>query len=283
MKLRSALTGLLLLLPGIAHGQISNIADQVGSGLISGFGGFVGMAEFLRYRLLLLLAPIGIFIVVRAGLRLINSQDEGKLEAAKRTIAATCVGIMLAWVSDRLVMAFYAPGGTWSEGTVITGASILTLEIAGILNWVTTLVAALAILIIVASGIRAVGSFGKEENAAEVKRTVAGVVTGIGMIILSGAIKLTLGLNPDVVPSLPGMPSPDPIITRSIGITITVLSFLALVAFVVVVYAGLLMVFNMGNEEQFNKGKAIIIRVLIGLTVVLFSGVLAIFVLNLFL
>lgn len=282
MKLRSAVTGLLLLLPSIAHAQISNVANQVGAGLISGFGGFVGIAEFLRLRFLTLLAPIGIFIIVRAGLRLINSQDEGKLDTAKRTIAATCVGIMLAWISDRLVMAFYAPGGTWSMGTASTGAGILSLEIAGILNWVTTLVAALAVLIIVASGIRAVGSFGKEENATEVKQTVAGVITGIGIMIMSGAIKLALGLNPAVAPSLPGMPNPDPIIARGIGITITILSFLALAAFAVIVYAGMLMVFNMGNEEQFNKGKGIIYRVLIGLTVVLFSGVLAIFVMNLF-
>jgi hypothetical protein len=275
----------LLVTPAFAQ-IISGNANAVATpnGLFAGFGGggFDGIVLYIRERALLLFIPIGVLIVVRAGIRLIISQDEDKLTKARRTIAATCVGIMMAYISNRLVNAFYTPGGTWTSGAAATGASILSTEIGGIIDWTLVLLAAVAILMIVATGVRAVAGFGKEDGAAELRRTVAGVVTGIGMIMISGAVKLTLGLNPDTSPGGSGMPNASVIILKGVRVVQQILQYMALVAVAIIIYAGLLMILNLGNEEQFNKGKTLIIRAMIGLVIILLSGVMAVFIAQLF-
>jgi hypothetical protein len=266
-----------------AHAQsISAIANGVANGLLGQFGGggFTGIAEFLRGRILLILSPVGIFLVVRAGLKLINSQDDDKLTKAKNTIAATCVGIMLAFISDRLVMAFYAPGGTWNRGTSSAGAAILATEILGILNWSTVFIAVLGVLMIIVSGLKTISTFGGEDTGP-VKRTVSGVATGILMITTSGAVKLALGLLPDVAPSLPGAGSPDPVIDRGVDIVLAILGFTSLIAMAVIIYAGMMMVLNFSNEENYTKGKSLIYRSVIGLAVMLLSGAAVVFIKNL--
>ncbi len=255
--------------------SVSGIADSVSNGLPS-FGGFDSLALTIRTNILLLIVPVGIFIVVRAGLRLVNSQDEGKLETAKRTIAATCVGMMLAYVSNEMVGAFYSPGGAWDPQT---GADILAREIGGIVDWVLVLVAVLGVLMIVASALQVVGSFGKEDTS-QLRRTVAGTVTGIGIILISGAVKLTLGLTEGTDAALPGSPDADPIIDKVIAIVRNLMMYLSLVAMAIIIYAGLMMILSVGNEEQYGKSKSLIIRVAIGLIVILFSGLLLIFVMN---
>jgi hypothetical protein len=283
------------LLAGNAHAQaVSGWANEVGSanGLMAVFGGAKTFPAIITYVMDLILGggasgsliwAVGVFILVRAGLRLINSQDEDKLTTARRTIAATCVGIMLAFLAKRLVAAFFDPGGTWNAGTVNAGASILVEEVGGIINWVLTLIVVIAILMIVASGIKAIASFGKEEGAEQVRQTIYGVITGIGLIMLSGAIKLTIGLSDSIGPSLPGNPDPSAIITKGVNVVMAILNFMALGAVAVIVYAGLLMILNLGEEEQFNKAKGIIFRAVIGLVVILFSVVVITLITRIFL
>lgn len=268
--------------PLLAHGQVSAAADAVaGSLLMSAFGGggFLGIVTFLRDRIFLLLLPVGIFLVVRAGVKLINSQDDEKLNVAKRTIAGTAVGIMLAYLSARLVDAFVTVGGTLNPNA---GANILAEEVAGIIDWVSVLVAGLAILMIVVSGLQAITSFGKEESTTKVRNTIFGVVAGIGTLIIAPAIKLTLGLTPDATASLPGSPDASPIILRGVQIVSTLLTFLALIAVAVIIYAGIVLIGNFGNEEQFTKSKSLIVRALIGLIVILLSVVIVQFVVDFF-
>lgn len=276
----TALTSLIAS-PAMAA-SISDTANSVSNGLMAQFGGggFPGIAEFLRGRILLILAPIGILLVVRAGLRLINSQDDDKLTKAKNTIAATCVGIMLAAISDRLVMAFFSPGGAWSRATSDTGANILSLEILGILNWATVFIAVLGVLMIIVAGLKTVSTFGAEDTGP-LKRSVTGVATGILVITTSGALKLAIGLAPGVAPSLPTGGNPSPAIDRGVGIILSILGFTSLIAMAVIVYAGMMMVLNFGNEENYTKGKSLIFRSVIGLAVMLLSGAAVVFIADL--
>jgi len=50
-----------------------------------------------------------------------------------------------------------------------------------------------------------------------------------------------------------------------------VLFFLALIAIVMIVIAGLYLIFSQGNDEQKNKAKNIIIYVCVGLIVILLA------------
>ncbi|MDO8630213.1 MAG: hypothetical protein Q7R41_06940, partial [Phycisphaerales bacterium] len=57
-----------------------------------------------------------------------------------------------------------------------------------------------------------------------------------------------------------------------------VLTFLALAAVVMCIYAGILYVLSLGKEEQASKAKGLLIRVLIGTVVILLSLALVRFV-----
>ena len=266
-----------------AQTNISGVADRVSNGTLAsnfGGGGFSGIAEFLRGKILIVVAPIAIFFVVRSGLRLINSQEDDKLTKAKNTIAATCVGVMFAYISDRLVTAFFTPGGTWNNSSATTGANVLSTEIIGILNWITVFVAVLGALIIIVSGLKVVSSFGGEDTGA-MRRTIGGVVAGILLITCIGAIKLSLGLTAGALAVLPGAASPTSIISRGVGIILILIGFTSAIALGVIVYAGILMVFNLGDEDQYTKAKSLIIRSVIGLAVMLLSGAGIVFIQNL--
>ncbi len=264
-----------------AHAQISNIANYVSNDLSPGFGpdgGFVGIAVFLRGQILLIVAPVAITLIVRAGSRLINSQEDDKLTKAKNTIASVCVGIMLAYVSDRLVNAFFAPGGGWSDGSAIAGANILTTEIAGALDFFTSMAVILSILIIIVSGLRAVTTFGKDDGPAMIRQSVMGVVTGLLLMAVAGSIKAALGLSEDVIAAFPTGSTPSPIIVTGVNIVLALLGFTSLIAFAVIVYAGMRMVLNWGNEENYTKGKDLIFRAVIGLVIMLLSGTAVVFI-----
>jgi hypothetical protein len=56
------------------------------------------------------------------------------------------------------------------------------------------------------------------------------------------------------------------------------MSFLALAAVMVVVYAGFLCVLSNGNEENFTKAKGLLIRAAIGMIVIFISLALVNFV-----
>ncbi|GEM_PF-2811104 len=278
----TALLLLLLLLPVQTWASVVETIeaiDPLGNTFDATFG---GIALFLRERMLLLIDAVALFLLVRAGLKLIQSQEDDKLTTAKRTIGGTAVGIMLAHLSVRLVEIFYgftaAPtGGVLTPGT---SSAMLTLEISGIIRWVTTLVAVLGVLMIVATAIRAIGGFGKEDGLKNLKETVFGTVTGIFFITISGAIKLTFGLPEDLVPGGPHDPTPFHIIDRIGEITNTILDYLAIVAVAIVIYAGFLMIFSVGDEEQFKKGRTLIFRALIGLVIILLSNTFASFLID---
>lgn len=281
-----------LLIPQAFASDLNTWANAVGfnggNGLVAAFdgcttlqidaslcNGYTPIAAFIIIQARNIIYAIGVFVLVRSGLRLIVSQEDDKLNKAKRTIAATCVGIILAHLAQQFAKAFFAPGGVWNPGTAEDGAEIIALEVTGIINWVLMLIVVVAILMIVASAIKGISSFGKEEGEKEVRQTIAGVITGLGLILLSGAIKVTLGLLPGTGIDDPTDNDTDPLAIVRIGVdvVINILMFLALAAIAVIIYAALVMILNLGNEDQFKKGKDIIVRVLIGLVVILFSVV----------
>lgn len=278
-----ALIGAMLADTAFAQ-PVSGNANNVASGLVAvfGSGGFLGIVQALIGQIRLIIVIIGVLLIVLSGLRLISSQDDGKMEESKRVIASTCVGVMLAFMAERILSAFYSPGGTWNGGSIGTGANILATEIGGIIDWALVVIVVLSILMIVASGLKAIGSFGKQENAEEVKQTVTGVIMGIGLIMLSGVIKLALGVNAGVAASQLSSPNASVVITRAANIVMAVLQYLGLAAIAVIIYAGVLMVLNFGDEDQFQKGKGIIYRAIIGLVVVLISGIAVRFIVELF-
>lgn len=80
------------------------------------------------------------------------------------------------------------------------------------------------------------------------------------------------------IPDIPGTPDPKPdeagIREALLAIIIFVLNFLALVAVIFIIIAGIRLIVSQGDEEQKDKAKKTILYVIIGLLVILFARVL---------
>ncbi|MBI5155975.1 hypothetical protein HZA45_01730 [Candidatus Peregrinibacteria bacterium] len=86
------------------------------------------------------------------------------------------------------------------------------------------------------------------------------------------------------IPTLPGTAPPgtgaDSVRQIVIKILVAVLNFLALVAVVVVVIAGIRLIVSQGEDEAKDKAKKTIIYALIGLVIVLFARVIVSLITN---
>ena len=239
----------------------------------AGAPGAVNIALFLVQKLWMLVGAVAIFMIVRAGLKLITSQDDDKLNKAKTSIGSSLAAIMLAYVGPRLVVAFYTAGGSNgvldSASDVRAGAAALSGELFGILGFIQTLVGALAVLMIVVSAVRAVGSFGTDDGPAQIRRSVFGAAVGIVMLLSYGIINSVFGMGGPAGST--GAASPAPAIAAVLVIVQRLFILLIPIISAVVIYAGFLMIVNLGNEEEFKKGRTLIGRALIGLLIIFLS------------
>ena len=104
-------------------------------------------------------------------------------------------------------------------------------------------------------------------------RTVA--VAGItSMVYVSSALADNFGGPDDPVAGLPGGASQDSIRQIIIKVLTAVLNFLALVAVVVIVIAGIRLIVSQGEDEQKDKAKKTIFYAIAGLLIVLFARVI---------
>lgn len=276
----------LLLLPQQVFAQINLEQDiiSVGNGLMPGTGVGAGLINstliFLAGRLMLLAGITTTFIIVKAGLSLINSQADDKLSKAKRQIGTAIVAIMLGYLSERFVAATYGPS-TGAPGTALFNPAgsvgILETEAAGIISMVLELVVILSILMIIGTGIKVVASFGKEDGPAEIRKSIFGVITGLVLLTSSSAIQLSLGLNPSGVEFPSGPLTAGPLIQRAIVLIQVVLGFMALVAVAVIIYMAVRLIVGLGNDDDLSNLKKLIGRVLAGLFVILMSYAFTVF------
>lgn len=256
-----------------ASAQLSGIANQVAGGqLAAGFGGgqgaagILGIAQTLYTGLRTIVSVIAVLMIIRSGLRLVYRSAEEQMERSKRVIAGSIVAIMLVNLTPTLVTAITSWGGG-------AGGRMISDELYGVILWAQVLVATTAILMIVVSGIRAVVSYGSEEGVSQLKRTVFSVLGGCAIIVFQGWIKATVGL-PATGAGI-GTPAIGAALFGVLAVFNQILIFTGAAATAVAIYAGMLMVTSAGNEEQFGRGKSLLIRVGVGLLIVIASLALA--------
>ena len=254
-------------------------AQQVGSSLPNPGNSYGQIVRTAVVNLRPLVFMGGIFVITLAGFRMVTTEEEESFTKAKRTISATIAGIMLAFLVEPFIDAFYGDGSVFGsigvgsvpqsfEGARV-GATFLSGEVLGIVNWVLTIVGVLAVLMIIVSGLKAVASSGSEEGLSQLRRTVFSVVAGLLLTGARVAINATFGLP--VVSGLPTEGGPGAAITAIINILNFILSFMGIVALAMLVYAGMQMILNFGNEDIYGKAKGLAIRVGIGFVVIAVS------------
>jgi len=222
----------------------------------SEFGGIAGtVAEYF----VPIVNSIAILVVVIAGLIAVFSQSEDQITAAKRAIIGSVAAIMLVNLAGPIQTAF-TPGGMSGTGSVSFGD--LGPEIIGIADWLTSAAAVVAVLMLIISGIRTVASYGSDQGLSHLKQTIFATVGGFTVIGIRLAIK----------ESLVDTGTPGDLTSTIVAAVNVLLGFVGLLAVIVIVIAGIMMVVNIGNDDQYARARSLIIRVAIGLIVIIASA-----------
>ncbi len=94
------------------------------------------------------------------------------------------------------------------------------------------------------------------------------------MCITKSAFAQFAGEVPDDLGLATGVSDETSVRDFIIGIITIVLNFLALIAVIVIIIAGIRLIVSQGNDEQKDKAKKTILYAIIGLVVVLFARVI---------
>ncbi len=291
MKLLSSLIGfLVLLLPQAAHaaislGNVQDVVDSVGSGLPD-FGGGGTAAQSANTLFMILVgqarpyvAIVAVIMIIYAGYRMVIGQDDNSKETAKHILTMSIVGIIMAYMINPFIKAFYGTEG--ALGSVFgsnpdAGVQVLNDEIMAIIDWVLFLVGILAVLMIVITGLKAIYSAGNEQGLTNLRNAIFAIAAGILLILLRFVLGRMFGYGQSI-----GAPNtPTEFVTVIVTIVEYILGFVTLAAVAVVIYAGILYLSSFGNEEQASKGKSLLIRSLIGLAVIILSYMIVAFVIS---
>lgn len=245
----SVLLGMLLV-PSLAYGQTPG-AVAIGSLIGELFDMFNGTVF-----------KVAVLMLVIASIRLIITSDEGSMDKAKKSINAIVVGLIFITLSGPIEQILFQ-----INGIETARAELLNNEAVGIGKWLSSMAAMAGIAIIVIGAFRAIGSFGDENSYTVVRTTIFHVILGMLVISLGYAIKIAFFND-----------SPNLLINLILGRVALVLGMMTLVALCIVVYAGIRMVLNFGNEEAFTGARSLILRSLGGLMLIGTSFVITEFI-----
>ena len=250
--------------PGSA---INQGGGNLNTTLVGGNIGQVLSGSFSQY--LPLANLIAVIIIIGTGLFLVTAQDENQIPKARNTLIA----LIFAIISMNLAEAF-AGGvviGLFGATGAQQGASIISREIIGLINFLEVPIVAIAIIMILLSGIRAMLMFGTDQGNADMRRTVIAVLSGILIISAKMVLATAIGANEhDVL--IQGSPDSEPLVLLIADALKIILSFMALAAVVVIVIAGIMLVANRGDQDVMDKSRNMIARTIIGLIIILVSS-----------
>lgn len=245
-----------ILLPQIARAQTIGAVDIVENIIKPIIGSFTP-----------LLVTVAALLLIIAGVRTMTMNSESGLEKGKKAITAVFVGGIAVTLSGTAASILFQYGGDF----IVNRGGDVNTQVAGLADWVSAMAAMIGLLIIIVSAFRAVASFGDEEGYKKVRTSVVHVVVGLAIITVNRTITgAVFGGNP------------NPLITVITDKITIALGLVTLLALVVIIYAGIRLVANFGNEEVYGQAKGIIFRAVLGLLTILFSYTMVQFVVSLF-
>ncbi|MDD5026077.1 MAG: hypothetical protein PHH13_01740 [Candidatus Peribacteraceae bacterium] len=260
----STLSAVAALLVPKAHASLQDVISIVaGNALIPKTTGTLGeIIAGIANAFIPIAAVIAIVIVMFAGFRLAIDPGSQQADKARNAVISALAALIIIGSAVAIRDALIGFG----DGGGAAAATSLGQIIRDIFAQLEIPAGAAAVLMIVISGIRAVTSYGSDEGLTHIRRTIFSVLFGVFLI----AAKAFLVDDTTIIPR-----SPDPIITAILTIVGAILGFVTLLAVVVIIYAGIMMIVNVDNEEQYTKAKGIIARVAIGLIVILCAAAIA--------
>jgi hypothetical protein len=218
------------------------------------FGSFGGIAEALAVSALPFVNAIAVLVIVIAGILAIVAQDESRISNARKVVAMSLVGIILTNLAAAFALGYMQAFNFDGGADPVGGAQNIGFQIFGVIAFLETPAAIVAIITIIAYGIKALVDYNGEQGLGAFKKAVLSVLMGIVLMTIKFYVAdaITLG-------------DPFGIINPAIRILLTVLGFVAFIGVVVIAIAGIIMIVNIGDESRYEKAKKVIISVIAGL------------------
>ncbi len=264
-----------LLLAGIPQAHASapdiNAVIQLVAGPLTGIGApteFGGIAQYISQNFLPFVNVIAVVTIVVSGLLSVIAQDENRIQATRKVVSGVLTAIVLINASAAIAIAvtdeFNYMNGAGPGG----GSGLFSAEVFGLLSWIEQPVMVLALLTIVITGIRAVMSFGSDDGLAKLRSTFIAVIFGVILIVVKIVVAQVIVVERQ----------PEQLTEIGINLVGNIILYMGLIAVVMIAIAGMYMIVNIGNDEQYTKAKNLIGRVVIGLVVIAVAAILAVLV-----
>lgn len=212
-----------------------------------------------------MLVPIAVLLLMWGAISLLlNRNDEEKFKNTIRQVIWTGVGFLLFVLSYVIVdqVFFGVQGQVFNSPDPDGLAKVVSTEIVGLLNFASTFAIAIAVAYVVFGAIKLILLGENEEEQGKIRKQILFTILGILVISLINIIVSIFfstdgggGLNIDSSTLIA-------YITYWINI---LLGFIGLAAVISIIWAGIQMIINFGNEEAVNKSKKIIMFAIIGI------------------
>jgi len=235
--------------------------EQGASGITSAILFIVDLFKYL-------MGTIAVIVIIASGVRLITAtkQVEEVSSAQKENMKYAAIGLVIIMLSDTLIkQVFFGEAGEVfrSEADAQLAAERGVEQIEGLYNFMQVFVGAIAILVIVFSGVRLVTSGGNEEAMTKTKKQIQWAALGIVLIGISELVVKGI-IFPEQGSTLPDVQEARNLIR---DITNFVSGFIATIAIAFLMYGGFLYVTAAGREEQTGKAKKVVMGAVIGIVV----------------
>ena len=232
----------------------------------------------MAYSFIPIAAVAALLAMTIAGFFLALSGSETQTTTARRVFISSMAGLALMNLVDVFASSLISTNFAFSPSSLTpSGATILTApDIAGdilageardLIAFLEVPLGILCVVMIIVSGIRAIANFGSEDGVAQLRRTVLFTVAGFILVYMRSTLVGGALLSPGIADG-----SPSSTIHVVLLVLNRIIAFTIILAIGMIVYAGILMIANIGREEQYSKAKGLIIRVAIGLLVMVASG-----------
>jgi hypothetical protein len=253
-------------LPSFSGDSGTQHPDAPADYLEEGIGAVTSPFYFVIDAMRLLLSTVAFFVVVISTLRLVATHEEEEATKVKKNLTMAVGGLILVQLADVGVKKMFfgeqgeafediATGELYAEDAVDT--------IRGVLGFLNVFGGILAVLVIVIRGFSLVSSAGEEEAMTKAKTHVLYALAGLVIVGLSEFVVLEV-VFPERGGSLPSINKGRELI---VSLTNYIASFISILSFASLFYAGYLYVGSGGNEENTEKVKKIITSSLIAIVI----------------
>jgi hypothetical protein len=179
---------------GISEDQLAERITQCKSATALGNSGseqVLGIVRFFES----LIGGIAIFFMVYSGVSIISSMGNEELVTKhKKTLIWSLAGLAVIVLSETLVMRFFFIVNS-TTGSVSIDSAVGLASLAGVTNFIATLVGIFSVISIIVAGMLWVANFGNTEIADKSKKVILGAILGVILSISAYAIvnSITLG------------------------------------------------------------------------------------------